>query len=34
MVIKVDEGKWYIYTPDGNKYDYNLENVFRALGDD
>jgi hypothetical protein len=33
MVIKVDEGKWYIYTPDGRRYNYCLENIVRALGE-
>ena len=33
MVIKVDEGKWYIYTPEGDKFDYSVENVARALDD-
>ena len=33
MVIKVDEGIWYIYTPDGNKLNYSLENIVRALGE-
>ena len=33
MVIKVDEGKWYIYTPDGHRYNYSLENIVRVLGE-
>jgi hypothetical protein len=33
MVIKVDEGQWYIYTPDGSRFNYSIENIVRALAE-
>lgn len=31
MVVKHDMEGWFIYTPDGERFPYSLENITKAL---